>query len=803
VSERSTLRIRHVLLPPDDRGPVGDDALWPRTHWRAKWLLPPDGAAAPFVVAYRLRLEVDSPASPRIHLSADERCRFFVDGQAVAVGPPRSDVLNWRFMSYDLELCAGTHWLAAELWWLGEAGPIGQASARPGFILAAEGAWHERVSTGAAPWEARRLDAYGFERQPAAWGIGERAVIDGARLPWGWQSGEGGGFAPARPGLAGSCSRGTWSPRPPILTPATLPPQIDEEVPNGTAVLVDAVGDADTATPAAEESGDLPAERVGWQALLDGGAALTVPAGTIRRCLVDLGAYRSVWPLMTAGGAGGRVRLRYAEALFVAPAGPQQDSDKGDRRQWRGKFLRGAGPVLRTAGGPPRAYWPLEWECGRYVEIVAAAGGEPLVLSRFVQRATGYPLADEGGFAADDGRLGQVRALAVNTMRVGTHETYFDCPYYERLQYVGDARLEVLVTYCMQVDDRLPRQAIDAIAASRLPDGMLQSRGPCRELQVIPPFALWWIHMLDDYARWRGDAAFVRRHLPTARGVLDWWWSHRDREGLVASPVEWNFVDWVRATGWKLGVPSAGEEGGVSTHHNWHLAWTLSVASAMEDAFGEPELAALHRRRAAELAAAIGRACWDDERGRWRDAPGSDAAGEHGQVLALLSGLTDADRSRRTGESLARDADLARTTIYFTHYLFEAYRLLGRADLLLRRMGLWFDLEKIGLLTTPECPEPTRSDCHPWGAHPLYHMAASLAGIRPAAYGFAAIEVRPQPGPLRRVAAKVPHPAGAIVLEIARCDDGFWRGRLAAPVPARTPAGDLPPGRHAVEWRLG
>jgi len=37
------------------------------------------------------------------------------------------------------------------------------------------------------------------------------------------------------------------------------------------------------------------------------------------------------------------------------------------------------------------------------------------------------------------------------------------------------------------------------------------------------------------------------------------------------------------------------------------------------------------------------------------------------------------------------DKDLARATIYFTHYLFETYRVVGRIDALLERLSLWFE----------------------------------------------------------------------------------------------------------------
>lgn len=70
----------------------------------------------------------------------------------------------------------------------------------------------------------------------------------------------------------------------------------------------------------------------------------------------------------------------------------------------------------------------------------------------------------------------------------------------------------------------------------------------------------------------------------------------------------------------------------------------------------------------------------------------------------------------------------------------------------------------------------SRSDCHAWSAHPIYHLHASVLGIRPSAPFFGAVRIAPQPGTLRRIDAVTPTPKGNIVssLEFGNGEAHGW-----------------------------
>jgi hypothetical protein len=153
---------------------------------------------------------------------------------------------------------------------------------------------------------------------------------------------------------------------------------------------------------------------------------------------------------------------------------------------------------------------------------------------------------------------------------------------------------------------------------------------------------------------------------------------------------------------------------------------------------------------------------WNPKRGMYADDLEHSCFSEHAQCLAVLSKRVDPEKQDKIGYALRNEEELARTTISFSHYLFETYRELNQIDLFFKRMALWFDLKGQGFKTTPEWPEPTRSDCHGWGAHPIYHCFATILGIRPGMMGFQSVDISPMFGHLQHVYGELIHPEGLI-----------------------------------------
>ncbi len=765
------------ILITDMPFPPGPEAPWAeRGRWPCAWIAVPGAGEPPFVAAYRLRFTLDTPATVRAHVTADERYELFLDGERIGRGSERGDADHWFFETYELALAAGAHVLAARVWSLGALAPYAQMRVRHGLLFAPEPPFTDLLATGRAAWEAKLLPGYTFVDPSPAWGTGANLLIDGRAYPWGVECGEGSGWQPAAPtDERAGAPDGLEMPAAHRLCPATLPPMLERELRAGSVRLVAAVPSLET-QPIPVRAADHLVGEPGWADLLAGRGAVSVPPHTARRVIIDLGNYFCAYPeIVTSGGAGATVRLLWAESLYTEPV--WWHNRKGDRNAIEGKYFCGVGDTFLPDGGPQRRFTTLWWQAGRYLELAVSTGAAPLTIERLTLRETRYPLEMESAFAASDGRLAQVVPLLVRGVQASAHETYADSPYYEQLMYASDTRLETLVTYVMSRDDRLPRKALRMFDASRLASGLTQARYPTRVRQVIPSFALWWALMVGDYARWRGDRAFVAGLMPGVRATIESFGRLIGPDGLVGAPGGWPYLDWVPT--WESGVPPGGATG-PSGPLNWLLAHTLVAIAELEAWLGEPELAARNRRRAAELAARLTEVFWDAERDLFADDPAHRSFSEHSQCLALLSGLLDDGQRERVAAGLLADPGLARTTISFTHYLFEAYRLLGRADALLGRMGLWFELAERGFVAPIEMPEPSRSDCHGWGSHPLYHYFATILGVRPEGFGFERVEIAPQPGPLAWVRGRLVHPRGAIAVEL-RQEGGALRGRVALP----------------------
>lgn len=759
----------------------------------AAWIWHPQrGVGETAFLRFTLEFEIPETAVVPIHVSADQRYQLRLDGAAIGHGPDRGHVAHWPVASHGLELAAGRHRLEALVWWIADgtlqglradpalAGAVASAAVRPpvaqstwrgGFLLAAEGAPGAQLDTGRGAWRVEDLTAAVRLVQPA-WpvyhDIGPEFCVEGAR----WSRDAGEAAAVVLAGIAGNphgVQRPGWR-----LQPSGLPAQQSGH-PSGGRLR--AWVRQWTDGPFAETTA-VAGDSEAWTALFQGGT-ITIPPGGKRTVLWDFEEYVCGYArLATAGGAGARVRIDWAESLYEAlsTAAITRLTPKGRRDVIDGKVFRGWGDEFLPSGTEMEfpAFW---WRSGRYLRLQVSAAREPLVIRALAIETTGYPLGAAAPFVSDDAGLNRLAERCTATTRSCAHDVWADCPYYEQVAYVGDSRLAALVNYAGFRDDRLSRRMLQLFDESRRDHGLVAMRAPGAWTQVSVTYALLWVLMVRDFAWWRDEGAEVRVHLRGVRAMLDEVQALTGDDGLLGRVPGWPFIDWVPE--WNEGCGPGVREGD-SSLVNLHWLLALRAQAELEAQFGEPELAALASRRAAELSGRIMARFWCASRGLLADTSAQDAFSEHAQALGLISGLGVAGGVGRWVDAWLKAGDLARATGYFSFYLLEALAAAGRDGELHRRLAAADAGRESGLLTMPESPEPTRSDCHGWSAHGRWHLAATVAGVRPLAPRFAEVCVEPRLGELQWLELAVIHPRGQIEIALRRAD-GRLRGLVVLP----------------------
>jgi len=514
-------------------------------------------------------------------------------------------------------------------------------------------------------------------------------------------------------------------------------------------------------------------------------APLDIPANSHVTLLLDNHVLQTAYPELTiSGGRDSEIHLTYSEALYDA------QGKKGNRNEIAGRQIQGITDVLIAGGGDARAFEPLWWRTWRYLQIEITTKSEPLKLDSFGAWFSAYPFEAKATIKGDIRELDRIWETGWRTARLDAHETYMDAPYWEQLQYVGDTRIQALISYIVAGDPRLARQAIMNIDDSRTPEGITESRYPSSLPQFIPTFSLLWVNMLHDYWMYVDDLPFVKETLPHTRSVLDWYATRLRPDGLMGNVKWWEFADWT--ANYKFGVPPQELDGG-STFLTLQFVEALQAAAEMESEYGSKERVQEYRVMISRAAEALNRENWDPLHGLYADTPKKTSWSQEANVLAVMLDVAPREEQTRIIKRLlaAREHEsvsaegktvppLSPLSYYFRFYLNRALDHAGLGDLYISQLYPWYDMLNLGLSTWAETPEPTRSDCHAWSASPNYDLLTVVAGIRPAARGFSSVRSAPHLESLHQLDASMPLAGGEIRINY-RFDGNRWTAVLMLP----------------------
>ncbi|KAF7718735.1 Alpha-L-rhamnosidase [Penicillium ucsense] len=540
--------------------------------------------------------------------------------------------------------------------------------------------------------------------------------------------------------------------------------------------------------------------RAEWEKVLlaprDGGCHSTIflPAGSRHRVELEAESHITAYlqfRFQRPFRVGSSLKVTYSESYedmpevipWIRRKGNRLDTTKRIRGPEDQYFFGGIGAThLRSNSRyhqnceDQEIFSPFHFRTFRFLAVdIEVTHQSDLVMDHINLTTTNYPLevlADINVSPAGD-LYRELWSTSIRTLTNCMHDCYEDCPFYEQLQYVMDARSSALFTYCVSGDDRLARQAILQIYNSFQPSiGLTASRAPAHQLQIIPHFSLFWIAMVTDHFEYFNDIEFVRQFIPVCDGVLESFARRTDpKVGLVRTSQtsdHWDFVDW--AESWKpMGIPPAAERSGFQAFTNMLYTYSLRRISAVLIAIGRPGLAEEYEIRANSVIKALKTYCFD---GRFFTDGLSDSRcrqsdySQTTQAWAVLCGAATDDlavdimaesTAATAGEKSSQSFTPASTAMSF--YILRALSMAGGGIYEKRFHSIWEPWKtqlKQNLTTWVEDNVSNRSDCHAWGCSPLFEMVAEVAGVRMGAPGWEVIDFQPRVSLFSELNATIP-----------------------------------------------
>jgi alpha-L-rhamnosidase len=491
--------------------------------------------------------------------------------------------------------------------------------------------------------------------------------------------------------------------------------------------------------------------------------------GAVELCL-DFGVNSVGWiELAVDADAGAIIDGNLVE--YVAPDGTPQYTD-GCRNGFR--------YVCRDGW---QHFVSFKRRGGRYLYLtIRATTPVRLRLARMLEATA--PVAAAGPFTCSDPVLERIWDISTRTLRLCMEDTYTDCPLYEQVLWIGDARNEALYNHlafgAWEVTWNSLRLGAESL--ERLP--IIGSQVPSGWETQIPAWSLLWIIAVQETWQATGDLERVRELYPAMLRCIDVCAEHFDRHDLFSFQA-WNFFDW---------APIDGNHATV-LHNSLLLYGALTATRELANVLKRP----LDGRRLAQIQRRLRRglhAAYDHRRQAWPDAIHADgtpsaSSCQHTAALGLrFGGLPDARASKAALRTLLSPSPktVRIGSPFALQFVLEALIAHGHAaDAVAMMSERWGPMLAHGATTCWETFPGfekgmlTRSHCHAWSAAPIAVLMNVVLGVTSLTPGARRVRICPLPGPgLTHASGSLPTPHGP--LHIAwQLTDGTLHVQVAAP----------------------
>ena len=393
---------------------------------------------------------------------------------------------------------------------------------------------------------------------------------------------------------------------------------------------------------------------------------------------------------------------------------------------------------------------------------------------------THYPADKPARTTVYDDQLDQVLKTAAHTLMICRQTHHLDSPRHcEPLACTGDYYIESLMTLFSYGDMRL--SAFDVIRTAHLLE-----RENGRMFHTA--YSLIWVQMLRDTYMAMSDLDLLKRCKKALDLLLSRFSDYVGENGLIETPPDYMFVDWIYLDGFTLHHPPKAL--GQSCLNMYYYAALTSAAQVYFE-LGQKTTSAECLDMAASLRRAINERLFDREAGAYceglnTETPESLLGGwmprnvgrryirKHANILAACFGVCDAETGRGLIGRIMREEIEGDCQPYFQHFLLEAvYRLGLREAYTLKIVRRWIpsvhECPK-GLAEGFYKPEPGyRFDhSHAWGGAPLYALPKAIMGAEILSPGMTKIRLSPSSLGLDAAHAELMTPWGPVVCDVKK-----------------------------------
>lgn len=411
-----------------------------------------------------------------------------------------------------------------------------------------------------------------------------------------------------------------------------------------------------------------------------------------------------------------------------------------------------------------------------YVEAQNSGNEEAEVSLALI--VTHYPVGECAVTKTSDVELNQVLKVCMHTVKMCRQTIHLDSPRHcEPLACAGDYYVQTMMTAMTFGDLRLSSFDIRRIAEMlRYRDGRMFHSN----------YMMIWVEMLWDVYRFTGEKELLHDCEDALTVVLDKFATYLGDNGILETPPNFMFVDWLSPDGISLHRPpkALGQ-----TCLNMFYYGALMTSQKIYETLEEPAMAAMRRRQAETLHDAILENLYDSERKLFFEGLNTPTPEKlvyfympqnvekryyrkHANILAAYFGFFDKETCRDLLSRIIEDDELGPVQIYFAHFLLEAVYRNGLCEEYTRRiLEQWKEPVREFAKGLPEgfyLPDETYTFdySHGWGGAPAYALPLALSGLEIVEPGYKKIRLHPTLLGLEYADVQIPTPFGMIELNL-------------------------------------